>query len=169
MSRAFVKEDDVGAGATPPERPHSPQPALITGAGLAELKRRFATLLEERDRLVRTGTGDETVASLERDLRYLRLRIERAIVVPPSAATADEVRFGATVTVRRSDGTSEEVTIVGEDEADPRRRRVSWTSPLGRALLGARIGETVTWSRPAGEVELTVLRLHYESLTATVD
>ncbi len=162
MSRAFVKEDDGGGRPEIPERPHSVHPALITPAGFEALECRYEALLEERRRIAGAGPESaEALPSLDRDLRYVRSRIERAVVVREPQADRDRVGFGATVEVRREDGAVQTFTLVGEDEAEPRAGRVSWTSPLGQALLGAKIGDTVVWVRPAGELHLSVESTKY--------
>ncbi|MSP83251.1 MAG: transcription elongation factor GreAB [Alphaproteobacteria bacterium] len=165
MSRAFVKEDDAAGGPDIPERHQSANPVLITPNGFAELERRFQALQEDHVRIAAAGPdATEALRSIERDLRYLRSRIERAIVIHAADAKPNQVSFGATVTVRRDDDSTESFTLVGEDEADARNSRVSWTSPLGRALLGVGPGDTVTWARPAGDVDLTVIRFDYHAL-----
>ena len=66
--------------------------------------------------------------------------------------------FGLAVTVRQ-DGRDTTYEITGEDEADATRHRIAPTSPLARALMGAEPGDSVTWPRPAGAVDLEVLRI----------
>ena len=73
----------------------------------------------------------------------------------------DEVLFGATVTTEDERRTSTHFTIVGEDEADVGAGKVSWLSPLAKALIGARVGDSVRWRRPAGDVELKILTIRY--------
>jgi transcription elongation factor GreB len=79
----------------------------------------------------------------------------------PRTQPADRVRFGATVTVRGEDGAERRYRIVGVDEAEPARGALSWRSPLAAALLGARVGDTVTFRLPRGEEELKVVMLSY--------
>jgi transcription elongation GreA/GreB family factor len=73
----------------------------------------------------------------------------------------DEVRFGASVKTEDESGAVHSIAIVGEDEADAAQGRVSWQSPLAKALMGAKVGDTVTWNRPAGSTTLNVLGIHY--------
>jgi transcription elongation GreA/GreB family factor len=163
MSRAFVKETDGEAldeGA--PERPVSPHPNYVTPAGLAQLQARVAELSAERQRLL----GDESVAAkqqlrhVERELRYYDERVVSAIPVDPAAQPGDRVHFGTTVELEDEAGNVLRYAIVGEDEADAAHGKISWVSPLARALLNAEAGETVTWKRPAGDKELHILAIH---------
>jgi len=121
----------------------------------------------------------DELAYVDRDLRYVHARLESAIPVDLSTQPRHEVAFGATVSVAasgkglggsdRSDEDSVSLdarphqtwTIVGEDEADPDDGKVSYVSPLAKALLGAKLGQRVTWHRPAGPLRLTVERISY--------
>ena len=85
-----------------------------------------------------------------------------AVVVPPPVVADDVVRFGATVTIRESNGAEVYYRIVGADEADLDRDWVSWLSPIARALLTARIGQRVRFNVPDGEKELEIVRVAYE-------
>ncbi|AAU90456.1 putative transcription elongation factor [Methylococcus capsulatus str. Bath] len=163
MSRAFVKEtdgEDLDDGA--PDRPVSPHPNYVTPAGLAQLQARVAELTAERQRLL----GDESVGAkqqlrrVERELRYYDERVVSAIPVDPAARSGDRVHFGATVEVEDEAGNVQRYSIVGEDEADAAHGKISWVSPLARALLNAEAGDTVTWKRPAGDKELHILAIH---------
>jgi len=78
-------------------------------------------------------------------------------------AAADRVGFGATVDLVDEDGARYRYRIVGEDEADPEQGLVSWVSPLARALEGARVGDSVIWKRPAGDLEVEVLAIDYRT------
>jgi transcription elongation factor GreB len=137
MSRAFVREDSDAPEPGPPERPVSSLPNRVTPRGLrlidVEIDRLESSLAAGQD------AADE--AALRRDLRYWTLRRASAHPVPhdPDPRSA---RFGAKVTIRRG-AAVQVLEIVGEDEADPAQGRLSWTSPLARALDGAEPGETV--------------------------
>ncbi|HWP01768.1 MAG TPA: GreA/GreB family elongation factor [Methylococcus sp.] len=159
MSRAFVKErDGEEAPDSLPQRPVSPHPNYMTPAGLAELQAKVAELLREKARLSGEDSMDavQRLRSVERELRYYEGRVASAIVADPATQPRDRVHFGATVEVEDETGAVSRYTIVGEDEADAARGRISWVSPLARALLGAEVGESVTWRRPAGDKELIV-------------
>ncbi|BBA34585.1 transcription elongation factor [Methylocaldum marinum] len=162
MSRAFVKEPDgeeIGGGL--PERPRSSYTNYVTPQGLAQLQSRVRELSSERDAL--DGNDDlgarQQLKQVERDLHYYEERVQSAVVVQPDAQADDKVRFGSTVEVLDSDGQSLRFTIVGEDEADASHEKISWMSPLARALLEAQVGDVVTWKRPVGDKELEVVAI----------
>ena len=167
MSRAFVNEDlQSEAQAELPERPQSEHPNYVTPQGLAALERRLATLLAERSALSDDPDEmrhDAARRRIDRNARYLGVRIDRAILVNPDAQPRDEVAFGASVRVCDADGEERVFEIVGEDEADAAVGKVSWVSPLANALLGARVEDTVTWGRPNGNVDLEILSIDYPS------
>nr|WP_279341126.1 GreA/GreB family elongation factor [Geothrix sp. SG198] len=83
--------------------------------------------------------------------------MNRAVLVTPDGKSRDRVHFGATVEVCDEAGVITTYTLVGEDEADPSRGKVSWVSPLGEALLNAESGDEVVWRRPAGTMRLEIL------------
>lgn len=158
MSRAFVKED--GPDNEPlPDLPISPHPNYVTPRGLQALKDRLAATQGELARLkARTDRLDRLPEkAAERDIRYLEARLASAIPVDPLTQPQDEVAFGARVTVADEDGTETVYEIVGEDEADATLGRIAPQSPLARALMGAGVGDTVEWKRPAGTVVLEVV------------
>lgn len=165
MSRAFVKEPDGDQVADDqPEIPQSPHPNYITQAGALKHKEKLAALREEHRELI-SDTGDLSntvrITQIEREIRFLQGRIERAIVVDPSEQPAHQVCFGATIKVEDEQTSVHEFTIVGEDEAIAAQGKVSWVSPLARALLGRSVGDDVTWRRPSGDTELTILSIRY--------
>jgi len=161
MSRAFIKETDGDAPDDGlPERPQSAHPNYVTADGLADLHRQLdETLAEERRLRDRHAAGEiaakAPLARIARDIRYLRRRIGDAILVE---SKRDEVAIGTTVTI--DDGAARRTfTIVGEDQADPAEGKISWTSPLGSALLGQKRGSRLTWRRPVGDVEVVIVDL----------
>ena len=162
MSRAFVKEPDGDmAGDDQPDLPQSPHPNYVTPVGLKELESRLAEREGRRHRLAASDdlAGKLPLAQVDRDIRYLKGRIERASPVDAADQPAGEVCFGALVGVADETGSVAQYAIVGEDEADAQRGKVSWVSPLARALLGARVGDVITWKRPSGDVELEVVSI----------
>lgn len=160
MSRAFVKEPEGDqAGADQPERPQSTHPNYITAGGLARLRQRLDAMQSRGEALA--ADPDDLAArselqALQADIRYLARRIEVAIPVDAAGPDTDAVRFGATVELLDDDGAVHRFTIVGEDEAEPERNLISWVSPLASALLNRRVGDMVTWRRPAGDLELEI-------------
>ncbi len=164
MSRGFVKEDDLElAGTDLPERPISAQPNYVTVNGYAQLQQQAEAL--ETSRLQLKANKDDAstqqkLAVVERDLRYVSARLENAILTTPNKS-AEQVLFGATVKVEDEDGKLQQFTIVGEDEADIHLNKVSWVSPLAKALIGNKVGDVVNWPRPAGNTTLEIISIHY--------
>lgn len=172
MSKAFTRESD---GEEPlPMRPSSALPPgaknFMTPDGVERLRAELGDMLssarpallaceEESDRDRKLQLVDHRIAQIEECLRT-------ALVTPPPAVEDErrEVRFGAVVTVRRRGG---DVTyrIVGVDETDLDRGWVSYLAPIARALLGARLGERVSFRFPSGEEELEVVRIDYDAPT----
>lgn len=158
MSRAFVKESD-GALDPLPDLPVSPHPNYVTPAGLVALQTRLrdtqtllAALKARADRLDKLPE-----AAAERDIRYIEARLRTAILTDPSMQPLTHAAFGHAVTIADEDGTETTYTIVGEDEADPARHLIAPHSPLARALIGAAVGDVVTWRRPSGSVSLEIV------------
>jgi transcription elongation GreA/GreB family factor len=163
MSRAFVNEDAGADRPDLPELPVPPGPNIVTPRGLAVLHARIAgrqadlvALKARPDRLDKLPE-----AAAERDLRWLEARLKAAVVIDPMAQDLREVAFGLRVSVADPDGVETTYEIVGEDEADATRHRIAPNSPLARALLGAQVGDVVTWKRPAGALELEILRISH--------
>src|SRR5262249_31996161 len=182
MSKAFTREDDA------PEEELEGEPTVpagtkkyITPARHARLKSELKALVEtERPELIKTvswagANGDRSenadylygkrrLREIERRIRFLMKRLEAAEVVDPRDQDQDRVFFGATVTYQDGSGGEHTVSIVGTDEVDPARGRVSWVSPVARALIKSREGDTVTLRPPAGEEQLEVLEIRYEEV-----
>jgi transcription elongation factor GreB len=108
--------------------------------------------------------GKKRLREIDRRIRFLSKRLDEAVVVDNAGKTAERVHFGATVTVEDGTGDAREVTIVGVDELDPANGRVSWRSPLAKALLRAKVGDTVTVRAPRGPERLEVLAIRYDDL-----
>lgn len=105
--------------------------------------------------------GKKKLREIDRRIHWLTKRLETVTVVDPRQEAIDVIFFGATVEIEDEDGARATYRIVGEDEIDLGRGDISWRSPLGRTLLKRREGDTVTFHRPSGEVELTVVRVRY--------
>jgi len=179
MSKAFVKESELEEELPPPAAPEAP-PAknYVTPAGYARLKAELRQLVEvERPEVVRTVTwaasngdrsengdylyGKKRLREIDRRVRFLIKRLEGATVVDNSGRDDEQVFFGARVSVRSAGGEERTVTIVGADEVDAARGRVSWHSPVARALLKARAGDTVRLETPGGAEQLEILDVRY--------
>src|ERR687892_1047451 len=177
MSKAFVKEEGDAPESEPTQAPKLPAVGknYITPAGYARLKDELKALVEvERPEVVKAvawaaSLGDRSenadyiygkrrLREIDRRVRWLIKRLERAEVVRSAGRDTDQVFFGATVRLQGSSG-EKTVTIVGVDEVDPAQGRVSWMSPIAKALLKAREGDTVTLRSPAGEEQLEILEV----------
>jgi len=139
MSRAFIREPDVPQGEALPELKISSHPNLVTRRGLAMIDDKIADLTEE----LASSINELQRARIERDLRYWKARHATATIAEVPDPGSAEVAFGSRVTISRDGGHEETMQIVGEDEADPARHRVSWVSPIAAALMGGSPGETV--------------------------
>src|SRR5580658_4508128 len=105
--------------------------------------------------------GKKRLREIDRRMRFLTKRLLAVVVVTPNEQSGDRVFFGATVRVEDDDGKETAYQIVGEDEIDAKRGRVSWRSPIGRALLKKSTGDTVTLVRPSGAIDLTIKGVSY--------
>jgi transcription elongation factor GreB len=106
--------------------------------------------------------GKKRLREIDRRVRFLTKRLDSAVVVSETSDKTDQVFFGAWVGVEDEDGRRREYRIVGEDEVEPKEGRISWRSPLGRALLKRRVGDAVIVLRPAGEMQVTIVSIRYE-------
>jgi transcription elongation factor GreB len=179
MSKAFVKESEADEELAPQAAPEAPLPRnYITPAGFARLKSELKQLVEaERPEVVRTVSwaasngdrsengdylyGKKRLREIDRRVRFLIKRLEGAAVVDNAGRDDEQVFFGARVGVRSADGVERAVCIVGADEVDPARGRVSWVSPIAKALLRARAGDVVRLQTPQGEEPLEILDVQY--------
>ena len=178
MSKAFVREPSDGED-DPLQAPEAAAPPknYVTPAGHARMKAELKDLVEtERPEVVRTvswaaANGDRSengdyiygkrrLREIDRRVRFLIKRLEKAEVVDGAGRDSDQVFFGATVTYA-SQGRERVVTIVGVDEVDTAKARVSWVSPVAKALIKARAGDKVMLRTPAGEEELEILEVKY--------
>ncbi|MDO8786829.1 MAG: transcription elongation factor GreB [Sulfuritalea sp.] len=180
MNKAFVKESDDD------EEDEVPESALPTGTknymtvrGHAQIRAEFEHLVKvERPAMVQVvswaaGNGDRSengdyiygkkrLREIDRRIRFLGKRLESAVIVDPAdQRNCDQVFFSATVTVCDAEGTEETYQIVGIDEANAQEGRISWISPLARALMKAREGDTVRFDSPGGLRELDIIQIRY--------
>jgi transcription elongation GreA/GreB family factor len=150
VSRGFVRESDSDAPEALPDRAISPHPNFVTSTGLAKIDARLREL--ETLRSTALTAGDRSaLAGIERDLRYWKQRRSSARIIAPPAAP-EIVRFGVAVSLQFDDGAERRYRLVGEDEADPPAGLISWTSPVGSALIGRRAGESVQLAGRQAEI-----------------
>jgi transcription elongation factor GreB len=182
MSKAFTKEtghdeddDALDEAVSLPSGAKN----YMTQAGFETLRAEFRNLLHvERPKIVEVvswaaGNGDRSengdyiygkkrLREIDRRIRFLSKRLEIAEVVDPKQRTnTDQVFFGATVTYANEDDVEKTITIVGIDEAEIDRGEVSWISPIARALLKARVGDTVEIRTPTGRETIEVIEISY--------
>lgn len=106
--------------------------------------------------------GKRRMREIDRRIRFLTKRLEHALVVDPEAREAtDQVFFAATVTIERANGSEQTVKIVGEDEINSAQNKISWKSPLARALIKAREGDSVWLNTPDGREQIEILAVEY--------
>ncbi|WIM05745.1 MAG: transcription elongation factor GreB [Candidatus Nitricoxidivorans perseverans] len=180
MNKAFIRESDPDeedreeAVALPPGTRN-----YMTAAGHRHMKEELARLVKvERPNLVQVvswaaGNGDRSengdyiygkkrLREIDRRIRFLMKRLDGAVVVEPAEReNTGQVFFGATVTIADTDGREAVYQIVGIDEADAGQGRISWVSPLARALLKAREGDVVQFRSPAGPCEMEIVEVRY--------
>jgi transcription elongation factor GreB len=183
MSKAFTREDN----SERPESEHeSEQPIpggknYMTPAGAERMRTELKKLrYEERPEVTRVvswaaGNGDRSengdylygkkrLREIDKRMRFLAKRLESAVIVDPLQITSTVVQFGATVELRFEDDTEKTYSIVGIDEIDVARGRISWQSPLARAILKASAGDVVSFHSPKGVIEVEVLSIRYIEL-----
>ncbi len=185
MNKAFVKEsdglDDALEDEVETESPGLPAGSknYITPQGYARLKSELSQLLDvERPELVKTvawaaSNGDRSenadyiygkrrLREIDRRIRFLIKRLDIAEVVDISKQeNADQVFFGATVTIADEDGKQHIYRIVGMDEVEPAKGDISWISPMARALIKAKLGDVVSFQSPGGVRELEIVEIKY--------
>lgn len=145
----------------------------ITPQGFEKLKSEYHELLNgERPKVVETvawaaSNGDRSenadyqygkkrLREIDRRLHFLQKRMEAAEIIDPKALKSDKVIFGAKVTIENEDGETHTYQIVGEDELDIKQNKISWKSPVAKALLGKKLDDEVRIHKPAGE-ELVII------------
>jgi transcription elongation factor GreB len=150
----------------------------ISPGGAQKLKDELHQLLtKERPKLVETvawaaGNGDRSenadyiygkrrLREIDSRIRFLTKRLDEAEIVDPSLQKAEKVLFGATVSVVDEDERLRRYQIAGVDETNAKIGRISWISPIGKALLQAKIGDVVLLKTPKGEEQLEVVKIEY--------
>ena len=182
MNKAFVRESDGDDDEELESAPKLPQGTrnYITPGGYARIKDELDHLLRtERPHIVeivhwaasngdRSENGDylygkKRLREIDRRIRFLSKRLDQAEVVDPASRkeNCDQVYFGATVTICDEEGEEQTYQIVGVDETDFARNRISWVSPLARSLLKAREGDLVRFQSPVGWREVEVVGVEY--------
>lgn len=179
MSKAFTKENDDDDEPEQPEIPAGSAPNYVTPVGLTALQDELRHLMYgERPKIVEVvrwaaGNGDRSengdyiygkrrLREIDRRVRYLTKRLDNAKVVDPELQkNLTKVFFGATVSYEDEDGNTVTVQLVGIDEADLSKGKISWTSPVAKALLKSEAGDTVKLKTPEKQTTLKILTVKY--------
>jgi len=184
MSKAFTKESDGDDDADEPAVRFAVPAGFknyITPGGYKRLHDELDKLWKvDRPKLVDTiawaaSNGDRSengdyiygkrkLREIDRRIRFLNQRVDSAVIVDNTGKAHEIVYFGATVTVADEDGNERTVSIVGTDELDLSRGRVSWVSPIATALLKGSVGDVVILRTPRGDEELEILAIRYDEL-----
>ena len=181
MNKAFTKEEDLEYQDIESPQPLPAGKSYLTPAGAERMRNELRDLrLKQRPELTkvigwaaangdRSENGDYTynkkkLREVDRRIRFLSKRLESAEVVDPLLVKTDEVRFGATVTIRNEDDQLKTYSIVGVDEVELQRGRISFASPLGAALMKAKVGDLVPFRSPRGVQEIEVVEIQYIEL-----
>jgi transcription elongation factor GreB len=189
MSKAFTREDDAPEEDFEGDDEANPIPAgsknYLTPAGWRRMRDEltwlvkterpnvtsvvsWAAKLGDRSENADYQYGKKRLREIDRRIRYLTKRLEAAEVVDPATRErTDQVFFGATVRYANSAGEENTVRIVGIDEMEPAKNYVSWISPIARALIKAREGDTVVLRTPAGVEDIDILEVRYEPIPMT--
>jgi transcription elongation factor GreB len=166
MSRGFVKEDDQEEVPMVPPRAHLPQgvPNYITKTGMDELLAERQALMNEKENLDIASEKERRIAVnyITAKLKLLNDRINEARIIDLKEQPQDEIRFGATVTLK-TEGTNELQTfqVVGVDETDISRGKISFLSPLARVLTNKKVGDIVVLKRPKGDHVFEIIKITY--------
>lgn len=108
--------------------------------------------------------GKKRLREIDRRVRFLTQRLDASLVVDPLSIKSSKVQFGATLEVMDGAGNKKNYSIVGVDEVDTLRGRISWQSPIGKALIGKEVGDEVLVKIPAGEVILEIVKINYQTI-----
>lgn len=189
MSKAFTKEgsgEDLELDLETQEDSGAPDPLVgrknyITPGGVEKLRTELKHLLnEERPELVKViqwaaSNGDRSenadyiygkrrLREMDRRIRFLSKRLEIAEIIDPEQQKSEKVLFGATVTILDENGSKRRFIIVGVDETNVKEGRISWVSPVGKALLQSQVGDTVTIHTPKGEEDWEIIQIEYRAI-----
>jgi transcription elongation factor GreB len=166
MSRGFVKEDDQEEVPMVPRRAYLPDGVanFVTRAGMDQLLAEKQKLTEEKENVGGNNENEKRIALnfINAKLQLLNERIDEARVVDPKEQPQDLIRFGAYITLQtKASGKIQVFQIVGVDEADISRGKISFISPLAKALLNKKAGDSVTLKRPGEDTVFTVTGIRY--------
>jgi transcription elongation factor GreB len=108
--------------------------------------------------------GKRRLREIDKRIRFLNQRLDSANIVDPTSIKSEKVQFGATVEICDEEGQEKIFTIVGVDEVDTSKNRISWQSPIGKSLLGKEIDDEVIISIPKGVMTFTIISITYHAI-----
>ena len=166
MSRGFVKEDDQEEVPMVPQRAYLPEGMtnLVTPSGMNQLLAEKQSLVDEKNNLNSLNENEKriTLNYINAKLQLLNFRIDSAKIVIPNEQTQKEIRFGAFVTLKReASGSTQIFQIVGVDEANISKGKVSFISPVARALINKTIGDKVTLMQAGKDIVFEIINISY--------
>lgn len=167
MSRGFVREGDQEEVPIVPQRAYLPEgvPNFVTPGGMEMLLTERQMLLNERENVAVANENERRIAVnfINAKLQLLNDRIADARIIDPEGQPPDEVRFGASVTLKvAATGKIQVFQVVGVDEADVARGKISFISPLAKALMNRKVGDKVALKRENGESVFEVVGIEYK-------
>ena len=151
----------------------------ITPAGFDKIRAEYTGLLNvERPKVVEVVTwaasngdrsenadyqyGKRRLREIDRRVFFLKNRLEDAEVIDPAKLNSEKIVFGATVTLENEDGESVTYQIVGEDEIDIKNKKISWKSPIAKAMLGKKLDDEIKVQKPSGEESMLITAIEYK-------
>jgi transcription elongation factor GreB len=108
--------------------------------------------------------GKKKLREIDRRIRHLNQRLDASLVIDPLSIASKKIQFGATVEVMNEEGLLKCFTIVGVDEVDTSKGRISWQSPIGKSLIGKEVGDEILVKVPTGELLFVVESISYQPI-----
>jgi transcription elongation factor GreB len=166
MSRGFVKEDDQEEIPLVPQRAYLPEGItnFVTQVGMDQLLAEKQMLIDEKDNLVNASENEKRIALnyINEKLHLLNIRIAEARIVNLREQPQNEIRFGALVNLKtEATGSIQTFQIVGVDEADISKGKISFISPLAKLLINKKIGDKVVLKRTEGDIAFEIMNIVY--------
>ena len=169
MSRGFVKEDDQEEIPIVPQRAHLPEGVtnFVTRVGMDQLLTERQMLVNEKDNLISENENDKRIALnyINAKLHLLNNRISEAKVVNPNEHPQNEIRFGALVTLKtEGSGNIQTFQVVGVDEADISKGKISFISPLAKTLINKKKGDRVIIKQAQKDTVFEIMGIAYHEV-----
>jgi len=167
MSRGFIKEDDQEEVPIVPQRAYLPEGVtnFVTRTGMDQLLAEKQMLIHEKDNLSSTDENEKRIALnyINARLQLLNNRIAEARIVDMKEQPQNEIRFGAIVTLKTEvSGNIQIFKIVGVDEADIAKSKISFISPLAKALINKKVGDKITLKRDREDIVFKIMDITYQ-------